>query len=213
MITVRLEPTSLNELEAGLDLTKKESRAVLKGAINKAATEINKRLQKGIKGRYQLSSKTRGKVKESITLKRAKVADLVATIKVNSRIGDLYSFKVSPNGLYPGGKGAPKFIKGKVAKDNNLKRLILAPGEPRDKHKAFVVQYKSGHIAVAQRVMGSHMKGKPQREAIKNLYAPSITKMGEIIYKDEIDGLVADQILTKAMNEQVEKLLAKKGSV
>ena len=40
MITVQLEPTSLNELEAGLDLTKKESRAVLKGAINKAAVDI-----------------------------------------------------------------------------------------------------------------------------------------------------------------------------
>lgn len=217
MITVRLEPTSLNELEAGLDLTKKESRAVLKAAINKAAVDIQKRMQKGIRGRYQLSSRNRGRVKESFTLKRAKVANLVATIKVDSRIGELYDFKVTPNTVFPGGKGAPKNgIKGKVVKKANMKRLELKPVEGTDKHRAFVVKYKSGHIAVAQRIPGEYMKttmhGKKQAEKIESLYSPSITKMGELIYEQEIEGLVADDILNRAMETQIEKLLAKKGS-
>ena len=80
-----------------------------------------------------MSSKTRGRVRGSFNLKRAKVGNLTATIKVESRIGELYNFKVTPNTYYPGGKGAPKKgLKAKVEKKSNMKRLVLHDDKPGD---------------------------------------------------------------------------------
>ena len=61
------------------------------------------------------------------------------------------------------------------------------------------------HLAFAQRVPGSRMKNK-NKEAIKSLYAPSVPKMEEVVYKDEIADDMND-ILMDNIQKQILRYL------
>ena len=86
-----------------------------------------------------------------------------------------------------------------------MKRVALRPGAAGDKYKAFIVRYKSGHYALAQRVPGKRMKSNPHKEAIKSLLSISAPKAEEIAYRDGIEDDVHD-ILQRSIQEQMRRL-------
>lgn len=175
MITFRVEMGSLAEIEAALGMAKDKSKQVLKTAINNTAKETVNLLINTAKETYAIREKR--EIKKTLSLDKAKISNLTATITSKGRVNELYNFKVTPN-IYVRGGGVPGGYKGKVVKSNaHGKKLILKPGADGDEYKAFIVKYRSGHMTVGQRVLGKRMKSNPQKEFVKSLLSPSVPKM------------------------------------
>lgn len=210
MIYYQVNMTSLRNVEDALNQTRDKSKIALKSAINRAAEDISKRMIRGTKKKYVMAQETKTKVNQATKVHKAKAATLAAAIEVTSKIGELYNFKIVPRtyfkGNYHGGEGAPSWIRGQVRRDGSLGRIAARPNAAGDKYKGFVVVYHSGHKTVAERVPGTRAKNDPKHEKIRTLYSPSITKMEEMVYKQDLDGVVED-ILAKSIQTQVEKLL------
>lgn len=181
---------------------------IIRNSINRTATWLNRQITREVKKRYAIDKQLLdlnekeenkygdgGKAKgKYINVEKAKVSNLVSTIKYKSPVFDLYDFKISNKNYYPASKGGPKLIYGAALKAP-MKRLILkkydkrrnaaAIANNRDRYKAFVIRYKnhskdgtvSYHITAAQRVPGKRMKSDPSKEAVKSLLGPSLSKM------------------------------------
>lgn len=173
MINYQVDLQDLTEIEAALGMAKDKTKAVLKSAINDTAKETLNLLVKTAANQYAIKQ---GQVRKTMTLEKARVANLTATITSSGRVNELYNFKVNPN-IYVRGGGVPGGYKGKVKRAGRTKPLILDPGADGDQYKAFIVRYKSGHMTVGQRVPGKRMKSNPQKEFVKSLLSPSVPKM------------------------------------
>lgn len=205
MIHFQVDMQDLTEIEAALGMMKDKSRMVLKAAINNAAKETEKRMSREAKQKYRYESGRVADIREANDIKKAKASNLAATIEVKSKIKEPKNFVLVPDTYFPGGRGAPPWVKAKNLRNGKLHKLASRPNDSGDKYKAFVVKYpnKNGndHIALAQRVPGSRMKDK-NKEAIKSLYAPSITKMEEVVYTDKIADDMYD-ILMENIQKQI----------
>ena len=204
MPIIRVEMGSLKELENDLGQMKDKSKMALKAAINETARDLKKRLMSGARNRYKMSNEMRGKMTGANKVKSATTSRLEAELTITSGIGELYGYDVKPRGYVPGGRGRGTSTSGRVLKGSGYKQLALG-SSGTDQYKAFVVKYKSGHIAVAQRVPGKRMKGG-HKEAIKSLMANSITKNEEIAYREEEEAEMEDR-LAEAIHRQVERYL------
>ena len=205
MIHYLINMDGLEEIEAALGKAKDKSKYVLRAAINESAKEVEKRMAKGAGQRYARQKGGMRPYREVTTIKKAKIGTLAAIIEVKDRPSELYDYKMNDRTYYPGSKGAPSWIKAKQLKSSRLKKL-LAQSTGTDKHKAFVVKYHSGHLAIAERVPGTHMKGRPEKEAIRSLYATSKPKAEEKVFKTSIDPEMYD-ILMRNIQTQIERFL------
>ena len=176
MITYLVNMDDLREIEQYLGMARDKSKTILRSAINDTAKDtMNLLLDETVK-RYVMKRST---VKKTMNLKKATASNLTATIKVTSPTTELYDFKVSPKKyVHPlDFANKPSVYKGKVLKSAKLSKLVLRPGTARDKYKAFIVKYQSGHITIGQRVPGKKMKSKPHKEFVKTLLSPSVPTM------------------------------------
>lgn len=175
MINFRVEMGSLTEIEAALGMQKDKSRQVLKSAINNTAKQTMDLLIKTATASYLIKDKKA--IKKTLTLEKAKAKNnLTATITSKGRVNELYNFRVAPR-TYVRGGGVPGGYKGQVLRAGRGKKIVLKPHEDGDQYKAFVVQYKSGHMTIGQRVPGKRMKSNPNKEFVKSLLSPSVPKM------------------------------------
>lgn len=209
MIHYHVKITGLDELERGLGVTKDKSKLILRAAINNAAKSVRKDMEHGANKRYKLDSDRLGHglqgFKSAGEIKKATVGLLAAYIYVKGPIGEVYDYKVSPRTYFPGSRGAPNWIKGKVKKASRLSSMSLKKSG-KDKYKAFVVRYHSGHMTLAERVPGKAMRSNPKKEALKSLFSNSIPKDEEMVYQDEIEPDVYDT-LEKSIEQQILRFL------
>lgn len=205
MIHYLINMDGLEEIEAALGKAKDKSKYVLRAAINNAAKEVEKRMAAGAGKRYARQQGGMRPYRQINTTRKAKIGNLAAIIEAKDGPSDLYDYKMNDRTYYPGSRGAPSWIKSKQLKSSRLQKLS-ARTSGSDKYKAFVVQYKSGHLAIAERVPGSHMKGKPEKEAIRSLYATSKPKAEEIVFKKSIDPDMHG-ILMRSIQAQIERFL------
>lgn len=205
MIHFQVEMEDLTQIEAALGMARDKSRMVLRAAINNSAKEIEKRMVDDTKRRYALKG-GKAKLREANKIHKATVAKLEAVIEAKGGALDLVDYQVSPPTYFPGSKGAPSWIKARVRKDNHLERMARRRGASGDKYKGFVVRYKSGHIAFAERVPGKAMKGNPAKEAIESLYSLAKPKAEEIAYMEYIHEDV-NNILMKHIQSQMYRFL------
>ena len=207
MIRYQVDMDDLREIEQYLGMTRDKSKIVLRGAINDTAKDSMKLLLNETSRRYVLR---RSVLKKSMGLSKATASNLSAVIAVVSPTTELYDSKVSPRKyVHPlDFEHKPSHYKGKVLRDSSLSKLILRPGTARDKYKAFVVKYQSGHITIGQRVPGKKMKSKPHKEFVKTLLAPSVpTMMGN---EKGVYGVVEPQmydLLSKHIARRIERHL------
>lgn len=185
MIHFHVEMQDLTEIEAALGMMKDKSKMVLRSAINNAAKQTEKRLVDEANARYKFHGKKAG-IKRANTIKKAKVSDMTAIIEAKGPANELLDFDVKPRTYYPAGRGAPRWVKSRGRKDSALTRVAKFPNAAGDKYKGFVVKFKSGHLAMVERVPGQRMKSKPHKEAIESLYSIATPKMEEVVYRDEI---------------------------
>ena len=176
MITYLVNMDDLREIEQYLGMARDKSKTILRSAINDTAKDTMKLLLDETVKRYVMK---RSKLKKTMGLSKATAGHLSAVIAVTSPTNELYDFKVSPKKyVHPlDFANKPKVYKGKVLKSAALSKLVLRPGASRDKYKAFVVKYQSGHITIGQRVPGKRMKSKPHKEFVKTLLSPSAPTM------------------------------------
>ncbi len=197
----------LHEIEAALKKSKDKSKYVLRKAINDTAKEVEKRIATGASKRYARHDKGVKPYREVTKITKAKMSNLASVITVKDKISDFYDFTLNDRTYYPGSKGAPKWIKAKQLKGSRIQGIAARKGGGDDQYKAFVVRYpKTGHIALAQRVPGSHMKGNPNKEAIKSLYATSKPRSEEFVFNTDVEKDVND-LLMKSIQEQIDRFL------
>lgn len=187
MIHFQVEMEDLTRIEAALGMMKDKSKMVLRTAINNTAKQTVKLLADEANREYYV---TKAKVKSTITTKKATTGNLVATIISAEPVNELYDFKVSPKGYNPHNR-PPAGHTGNVRRDHSPGRLYLRPGAG-DQYKAFVVQYRSGHVTVGQRVPGKRMKSNGAKEAVKTLLSSSTPNM--LGYEQGVWGIVEPQM-------------------
>ena len=195
----------LGEIESALGMAKDKSKYVLRAAINNSAKEIEQRMVTGAKERYAIKG-GKSSIRQANSIKKATVSNLSAMIEAKGAPLDLTEYKVSPATYFPGSKGAPSWIKAKALKSGKVKKMALRPEASRDKYKGFVVKFASGHIAFAERVPGTRMRNKPEKEAIRALYSLSKSKAEEFVFKNNIESDV-NTLLMKNIQEQIQRFL------
>lgn len=201
-----VEMDSLREIENALGMARDKSKMVLKTAINNVAKQTEKGMVEGTDKKYQFGGKGKSAIRKANKVKKAKTSALEATVTANGGTNDLLDFHVLPRKYYPGGKGVPKWVKANVLRGTAAKKLSFYNNSVGDPHKAFVVRYKSGHMAVAERVPGEMMRGNPRKQAIRSLYAIATPKAEETVYREELEGDMYD-LLQKSIQEQIQRFV------
>lgn len=148
------------EIEKMLGDLKKKAPRVIAVAANHTATEVRKLLAEAAHGEYTVKKKF-VKFRREMSIAKAKGKNLTATIKASGRPLELFKFDVKPRTVNPKRRKAPH---GRVLTASGMKALQTG------NLKAFIVQFASGHMTVAQRV-------GPERLPLKVLYSPSVPTM------------------------------------
>ena len=205
------------------DLSSK-TPAAIKVAINATAREARKLMIAKAKARYAVNAAGQKHLKELVQKKKASNTSLWATLHIASFRNDLAYFKYSPQGVHTGPEAVAlkgTTVSGKVLKAGSLKPLIGTA----HLSKGFVLEFKSGHIGMVQRVIRSSTSrtttvksGKPRWrnkagnvEKLQTMGSPSATAMHNTIWPD-VEPKVED-FLAKRLDEQVEKVLARAGRI
>ena len=174
MIYIRVDTEELENAIRDLNIPKSKLNSILKAAINRTARQVKTWLPEEAEDRYHI--KRMGQVKKGLKMTGAKVSNPVAHIISSGHANDLYDFNVTSRRYSPSNR-PPAGHKANVLRANSPVSLMLKPNANRDKYRAFVVKYKSKHVAIAQRVPGSKMKDNNKKEAIRNLYSISTPAM------------------------------------
>ena len=169
MIYFEVDTEELSHAIRDLNIPKGKLNSILKTAVNRTARQVKTWLPEEAEDRYRI--KRMGQVKKGLKMTGAKVH-----IISSGHANDLYDFNVTSRRYSPSNR-PPAGHKANVLRVNSPVSLMLKPSANRDKYRAFVVKYKSKHVAIAQRVPGSKMKDNNKREAIRNLYSVSTPAM------------------------------------
>jgi len=195
---------SLREIESVLGMTKDKSRIILKTALNNAVRQVEGGMEEGTRKKYRFS-KGKAQIRRANSVKKANVGMLSAELKARGPVNELLEYHVNPMLYLPGG-GYPEWYKARVLRGGKLHKIALRPWAGGDQYKGFMIRYRSGHYALAQRIPGKRMRSKPGKEAVKSLLSISTPKAEEVVYREEI----ADEmygILMKNIQEQMERFL------
>lgn len=194
-LTIDLNEQHLKKIEQELLAMPKEAPSALKKAVN--ATARKAKTQLSIETRRRYATKAAG-VNQGMKLNSAKVGKLEANIIVKGEMKEIKDFKASPLTV-SNGKNRPEHIKAKVLKSSSMKPL------EHGGIKAFMAKFKSGHVAVVERVPGKKMKSNPKKEFLQKLLSPSAPHM---VGNKEVYGEVEPQIKT-LLEENIERELLK----
>lgn len=199
---------------------KRKTPAATKVAINATAREARKLMIARAKARYAVNAAGQRHLKDLVQRKKATNTSLSAELHIEKMRNDLGYFRTNP--AYPThytGRNwvmGPDVWKGKVLRESNLKPL---PGDGA-RSKAFLAEFKSGHIGMVQRVKGSSSKhtvtekGYPRWrnsagnvEKLQTVGSPSAAAMHRVVWHDVEPDVEA--FLLKRLDLQVQKVLAR----
>lgn len=218
----------INEVERILGNLKTKTPAVAKVALNSTARYTKREMIKHAKARYAVNA-AGAKHLNDLSQKKGKgqVAtnkNLTAALYIATMRNDLGYFKSQPGTYYIGGNvaNAPEYFKGKVLKSSAMKALT---GKGR-LGKGFLLPFKSRHIGMVQRVIGSNSKNRVtfrskaprwqtkdgRVEELMTMGSPSATAMHNTIWP-EVEGDVQDYLMDALINRayRVLELQAAKG--
>ncbi|MCM1189806.1 MAG: hypothetical protein NC541_10990 [bacterium] len=203
---------NLTEIEAALGMAKDKSKVVLRAAINSVAKQTEKQMYSDTKKKYRYQQGDAGGIANTVAdlkkanrIEKAKAGRLSAAVKVTGRVNELLGFHVDPLVYVPGGGPWPEYYKARATRTGKLQKVVLRPGAS-DEYKGFIIRYKSGHMALAQRVPGKRMKSNPHKEAVKSLLSISAPKAEEIVYREKVEKDMYE-LLEKSIEEQIHRFL------
>lgn len=216
--TMTITLDGLEDVSRALGSLKNKTPAAAKVAINAAARQARKSMIAAAKARYAVNSRGLKHLKVLKQKKRATNADLSAMLHIKTMRNDLGYFKTSPpvptHFTGTAWRQGPGVWKGKVLKNSSMKPL---PGSG-NKAKAFLAEFRNGHVGMVQRVAGSdsghettksgaprwrNSKGKVEK--LVTLGSPSATAMHRRIWLDVEPEVEA--YLINRLEEQVQIIL------
>lgn len=200
---VRVE--GFDKIKRDFDGMDGKSKKILKAAINDTAKKLRKDMTHGANKRYKFKEGLQGYLRAT-TIKKATVGKPEAEIKAVGPMQDLKDYQVNPDTYFPGSKGAPSWIKGKVLRKSSLKGVARRKSSKGDKYKGFIVRFSNGHKAMVSRRPGSVSRSNPNKEVIEVNYSPTIPKGEEVVYRDELQKDV-QALLQKNIMQQVHRFL------
>ncbi|MDE7299921.1 MAG: hypothetical protein K2N94_14060 [Lachnospiraceae bacterium] len=207
MIHFRVDMQDLTKMESALGMARDKSGYVLRAAINATAKQTVTLLTEEANREYQISQPSR--IAKTMSLDKATLRKLTATVTSKGRVNELYNFMVNPRRYVRGG-GVPGGYSAHSRRGASYRNIALkqnaAGGE--DPYRAFVVKYKSGHKTLAQRRPDRRMKKNPDKEFVKTLFAPSVPNM--LGNEKGVYGVVEPQIydlLQQNIQEQIHRFL------
>ena len=156
-LTLTVDDTQVAE---ALGELKGKTPAVLKVAINRTARQARKDIIADSKARYDLTARGKEKLKQLQMRKKATNAVLLAELRQSDE-GlplDYAYFRHTPTTVFKGRnvRNAPKYVRGRVLKGQAMRKLADGVSEAYGKvSKGFLVEFKSGHIGMVQRDIGS----------------------------------------------------------
>lgn len=177
----------------------KKPESVVKTVVNNTAKRVQKILVNKASKEYTGEVAEKSKIMAASSIRKATVKSQMATIRFISPVHEIKDFHISSLDISKtyyeeDGKRGKKELRGGVLE-----------GSSKVLDNAFVVQFKSGHIAAVTRIPGTHMKSNPKKEKLRKILSPSYKVMigGKHVY-----GESSDQIGIIIHNE-AEKVLKK----
>ena len=181
----------------------------LKSAINKTAKMVQKSLadQAGRVYRYKGG---KAEIRKDSSIKKATSSRPEATVLFVSKTHEIKDFHVSSLAVSrtqytPSGRRRSRTIKGAVLKSSGSKALQGASG------KAFVVQFKSGHVSVVTRdpeTIADKFKGKKLTKHTQKLRVWRSPSTPTMAGNKKVLGETQPEILEE-MHEQVQNVIEK----
>ena len=201
-INLGIDQEEIGNLTRRLDGCREKIPEALKNAVNDTARDAKKDLANKAAETYAVK---KANFKRAIKQENATKSSPLATLVITGKANALTDFRYSTN-------RGEKSAKGKLLKARSLKDLT----EKRRRLKAFVVKFKSGHVAVVRREPSeSYTRGLEERQRkkldtakLREYLAPPIPRM--IGNKDKVYGVVEPKMqenLRRNMEKQVEKIL------
>lgn len=179
----------IKQIGEALGEYRSKAPTVLKQALNATAKDARTLLAVKAKDVYVVQ---KSKFNKAMTLKNATASRLSALIVTTGEPLELIDFKTNPK-KPPVPSNRPDATTAKALVKGSLKRLEM--GDVR----AFVTQFKSGHIAIVQR-------RTEKRLPVKKLFSSSIPKM--VGDEKKVYGVVQPNI-AKMLNDNIQKYIKK----
>lgn len=196
---VTIEIDGLDTVARALGNLQGRSPAAVKVAVNQTARQARKLMIAAAKARYTVNAAGQRHLSDLKQKKKASNSSLMATLFISKMRNDLGYFENDPTQAYTGGdvfRHSPSLYKARVLASSSIKPL---PGKG-NLSKGFLMEFKSGHVGMVQRVIGSASKntetarGRPrwqnehgQVEKIQTMGAPSATAMHAQVWPEVRD--------------------------
>ncbi len=204
--TMTIEVDGLDDVSAVLgDLRKKV-------AINATARQARKLMIAEAKARYAVNSAGKRHLSDLVQRKKASNSSLSAELRIASYRNDLGYFQTRPNRPFMGHDvaQAPEYFTARVLKTSPMKPLT---GKGR-LSKGFLVEFKSGHVGMVQRIVGTGRfhytvrSGAPSTsDKMQTMGSPSAAAMHSTIWP-EVEPEV-ELFLAAKLTERAEQVLAR----
>lgn len=185
MIQIKPDEEALRKISDKIGNIPYKAPTILKDAANETGKMAMQRVQQGIRQRYVYKDSA-VRLKEHIKRKSATYQNPRTIIEARGTMNSMSDFVVTPRRLSRGANRAGPYAV----------HVLRSTSPVRMNERTFMVQFKSGHIAVVQRIPGKKYSDKYalEREAkhldvtkIKELKGPSIAHMASGVYH-EVEG-------------------------
>ena len=215
---VTIEIDGLDTVARALGDLQGRSPQALKVAVNQTAREARKLMIAAAKARYVVNAAGARHLNDLKQKKKASNTDLTATLFISKMRNDLGYFDVDPMEIHTGINVhfSPEYYRARVLANSSMKDLT---GEGAFS-KGFLLKFKSGHIGMVQRVIGSRSKntetarGRPRWtnergdvEKLQTMGAPSATAMHSQVWPDVRDDV--ELYLMARIQARVDWILAR----
>lgn len=210
--TMTIELEGLDDISRSLGILKTKTPAVAKAAINATAREARKLMVASAKARYAVNVAGQRHLKDLVQRKKATNTSLSAELHIASMRNDLGYFQTRPNRPFMGRDvaRAPKHFTARVLK---FSRMMPLTGKGR-LSKGFLVEFKSGHVGMVQRIIGTGRfhytvrSGAPSTsDKMQTMGSPSAAAMHSTIWptvEPEVEAYLVNRLV-----EQAEKTLSR----
>ncbi len=209
----------LEDVADALGDLKKKTPAAAKVAINATARQARKLMVAQAKARYAVNAAGRRHLKDLVQRKKATNTSLSAELHIAKMRNDLGYFQHRPTETFTGRavlQRAPAHVTARVLKSSSMRALTGTSGLS----KGFLVEFKSGHVGMVQRRIGSNSshkvteRGHPRWttkdgrvEKLVTMGSPSATAMHSTVWPMVEPDVV--EYLQDRLEAQVERVLAR----
>lgn len=210
----------LEDVANALGDLRKKTPAAAKVAINATARQARKLMVQQAKARYAVNAAGQRHLKDLVQRKKATNTSLSAELHIAKMRNDLGYFQHRPTERFTGREvlqRAPAHVKARVLKSSAMTALT---GDGGNLSKGFLVEFKSGHVGMVQRRIGSNSshkvteRGHPRWtnkdgkvEKLVTMGSPSATAMHSTVWP-YVEPEVTEYLYDRLM-EQTERVLAR----